>query len=303
MAAGRVAWVAAWACGVIAPAFASAQNLDTRTVSAMRGNSFIIEEAYNQEPGTVQHILSARRLGRDWDFDFRQEWGLFSPAHQFSFSVPYSRNVSSPAVVPGPRQPVSNSSTGIGDTSFSYRYQLLDETGMLPAIAPRISVIAPTGDDRRGFGTGATGTRFNLPISKVLGDLFAVHGNLGHTRYFDVEGLETKSYHAGGSFIYAYSRNLNFMFEFLREWDQAVDAGALVRATRYTVSPGIRYSFDVKVENFGVGQLVLGFGAPMVFTSGAKDSYGAIFYASFEHAFKRKNRFEFEIQPNADRRR
>jgi hypothetical protein len=94
------------------------------------------------------------------------------------------------------------------------------------------------------------------------------------------------------------------MFEFLREWDQAVDTGALVRATSYTLSPGVRYSFDVKIENFGVGQLVLGFGAPMVFTSGEKNSYGAIFYASFEHAFKRKsNRFDFEIQPNSDQRR
>jgi hypothetical protein len=301
--AGRgVAWGCVFVCAAVAAPFSvSAQSFDPRTAAAMRGNSFIIEEAYNQEPGTVQHILSARKFGREWDFAFTQEWGLFSPAHQFSFTAPYSRMMVENTVVV--RQLVSHPTTGVGDATFSYRYQLLNETGMLPAIAPRITVIAPTGDERRGFGTGATGTRFNLPISKVIGDQFGIHANVGHTRYFDVEGLETKAYHAGGSFIYAYSRNLNFMFEFLREWDQAVDTGALVRATRYTVSPGVRYALDVKIENFGIGQLVLGFGVPMVFTNGEKNSYGAIFYASFEHAFKRGNRFDFEIQPNSDRRR
>ena len=231
---------------------------------------------------------------------FTQEWGFFSQAHQFSYSIPYSRVVPETGFRAAPSRPT----TGFSDVNINYRYQLLNETGALPAIAPRITVIAPSGDDRRGLGNGSTGTQVNIPISKIIGDRYTVHGNFGHTRLFDVDGQETKSYHAGGSFIYAYSRNLNFMFEFLREWNQEVDAGALVRANSFTFSPGVRYALDVKVEGFGVGQLVLGVGAPMVFTNGEKNSYGAIFYASFEHAFRRKNqRLDFEARPNNDQRR
>jgi hypothetical protein len=291
-------WGCAFVCAALAVSSAAhSQNKDPRTAAALQDNSFIIEEAYNQEPGTVQHILSYRKHGREWDMTFTQEWGFFSQAHQFSFSIPYSR-----VLTPITRGP-SQAETGFSDVNFSYRYQLLNETDVLPAIAPRITLIAPTGDERRSLGNGSPGTQFNLPISKIVGDRFTVHGNVGHTRLFDVEGLETKSYHAGGSIIYAYSRNLNFMFEFLREWNQAVDTGALLRANSNTISPGVRYAMDVTIEGFGVGQLVLGFGVPMVFTSGEKNSYGAIFYASFEHAFRRKNRLDLEVRPNADQRR
>jgi hypothetical protein len=292
------AFACAFACAVAGvPQSVQAQDKDPRPAAGLQDNSFLIEEAYNQEPWTVQHIVSMRKHGREWDMMFTQEWGLFSQAHQFSYSIPYSR-----VLTPATRGP-SRPTTGFGDVNLNYRYQLLTETDMLPAIAPRITLIVPSGDERRGLGDGSTGTQFNLPISKIIGDRFTVHANVGHTRLFDVDGLETKSYHAGGSLIYAHTRNLNFMFEFLREWNQEVDAGALVRANSYTVSPGVRYALDVTIEGFGVGQLVFGFGVPMVFTSGEKTNYGAIFYASFEHAFRRKNRLDLEVRPNSDQRR
>src|SRR5204863_5787805 len=56
-------------------------------------NSFLIEEAYNQEPGVVQHI-SAFQLFRGadaWAYSFTEEWPLFGRTHQLSFTVPIER--------------------------------------------------------------------------------------------------------------------------------------------------------------------------------------------------------------------
>ena len=67
-------------------------------IDGIRDNSFLIEEAYNQEPGVVQHIWTARfgadhrgeANARSWDLSFTQEWPVFSQSHQFSYVVPYS---------------------------------------------------------------------------------------------------------------------------------------------------------------------------------------------------------------------
>src|SRR5205823_11660166 len=51
-------------------------------------NSFLMEEAYNQEPGVVQHI-SAFQLFRgadSWAYSFTQEWPLFGRTHQLSYT-------------------------------------------------------------------------------------------------------------------------------------------------------------------------------------------------------------------------
>jgi hypothetical protein len=53
-------------------------------------NSFPIEEAYNQDPGVVQHISNFSRAdeGGSWVFSFNQEWPLRGLRHQISYSIP-----------------------------------------------------------------------------------------------------------------------------------------------------------------------------------------------------------------------
>lgn len=250
----------------------AAEAEDLRPAKALQDNSFLIEEAYNQEPGIVQHILVMQRQGRDWNLAFTQEWPVFSLEHQFSYTIPFARLRSN-----GQR------TSGIGDLMLNYRYQAWMETTTRPAFSPRVSLILPSGDDRRGLGDGSTGMQFNLPFSKIVGDRVSVHANLGYTHMFDIQGLSTNSYFAGGSVIYAATRELNFMFEVLHDWEQSVDTGALVRDRTLTISPGLRYAF-----NLDAGQLVLGAGAPIAFTSGQRTSYGAILYLSFEHSFLAK---------------
>jgi len=56
-------------------------------------NSFLIEEAYNQERGVVQHISVWQRdlRSRAWAFTFTQEWPLSTQTHQLSYTIPLQR--------------------------------------------------------------------------------------------------------------------------------------------------------------------------------------------------------------------
>src|SRR5882762_3810381 len=69
-----------------------------RPVEGIMDNSFLIEEAYNQEPGVVQHIFNAiygvdklfRARNHEVLLAITEEWPIFTQKHQFSYTVPYS---------------------------------------------------------------------------------------------------------------------------------------------------------------------------------------------------------------------
>lgn len=252
----------------VAPSYADDDN---RTVKGIEDNSFLIEEAYNQERGVVQHIATLHRQQRNWFFGFTQEWPLGSQDHQFSYTVPYSwlRNE-------------DRRVHGLGDVELNYRWQALYEKDWQPAFAPRFSLILPTGDSREELGVGSPGVGLLLPFSKVISDRVALHANLGITSHFDVRGHQPTSYLAGGSAVYAVTREFNLLLEALAEREESVnDERQLEREDSLTISPGFRYAFNLKP-----GQLVLGLGAPIRFTREATD-YGAFVYLSFEHKFLR----------------
>ena len=258
---------AATACILAMPA--SAQESDDRPAKGLQDNSFLIEEAYNQEPGVVQHITNLRRQGRDWFLNFTQEWPLGSQTHQFSYSLPYSflRNE-------GQR------TRGIGDVLLNYRFQALYESESAPAFAPRFSMVLPTGSEEKGTGSGSLGYQVNLPFSKVVGDRVTLHANAGVSSLFDVAGRSPTSYAVGGSVVYAVTREFNLLLEALGERNETVDAARSIEAEHaLTLSPGARYAF-----NLPAGQLVTGIGAPIRFTKDKPD-YGVLFYLSFEHKF------------------
>jgi len=60
-------------CGLANPVIAQKDP-----VEVMAENSFLIEEAYNQEPDEVQHVFavfySNDKRQRGWTFVFTQEW-------------------------------------------------------------------------------------------------------------------------------------------------------------------------------------------------------------------------------------
>lgn len=245
----------------------------------IQDNSFLLEEAYNQEAGVVQHIFSLRRdinkkVGpddRDWQFVFTQEWPLLSQTHQISCTVPYSWLNSGGQKV-----------DGSGDVLLNYRFQALYEDETRPAFAPRLSLVLPTGDAKKGLGADNLGYQVNLPVSKMVHDRLTLHANAGLTFFPGLNGRNPVSYTLGGSFIYAPTRTFNLMLESVAEWGETVNGGgAIERDFSAVIAPGARYAF-----NFVNGsQLVVGLAAPVGLTSSAPD-YGVFFYLSFEHFFQ-----------------
>ena len=255
-------------------------------IDGISDNSFLIEEAYNQEPGVVQHIFTAQYgVQRDqkpkshgWSFNFTQEWPLFSQDHQFSYTIP------SFAMRDGDRQ------AGVGDILLNYRYQALEEGDDLPAFAPRFSLILPTGNRDQGLGNGVVGYQWSLPFSKKMGSLFAMHFNAGLTYLPRVRaqldtGLSPRrslvSYNLGASVIFALSSRAHLMLEWVGNFGQDInDRGKKRSDFSSLLSPGVR----VAAFNSEDMQIVVGAAAPIGLTRAAPD-FGAFLYFSIEHKF------------------
>ncbi|MDQ3622962.1 MAG: transporter [Verrucomicrobiota bacterium] len=252
----------------------------SRPAEGVQDNSFLMEEAYNQEPGVVQHILNiSRSVNRthggdehEWALVFTQEWPFFSQKHQLSYTVPYS------FVKAG-----EQSENGNEDVLLNYRLQALMETDRTPAFAPRLSLVLPAGDADRGLGNDTLGYQLNLPVSKVVSDRWTVHANAGGTLLPEVNGRDLVSYNLGVSAIYAVTPRLNLMLECVANWDEEVDdRGRKDRSFSAIASPGLRYAFNHSND----AQTVVGLAAPIGLTRDAPD-YGVILYFSFEHFFLR----------------
>lgn len=265
---------------IASPAYAA----EERPIDVIEDNSFFVEEAYNQDPGVVQHIFTAvfnnDSRQRGWNFNFTQEWPLYGKDHQISYSIPSSHF-----------RDGSDRIFGLGDILINYRYQLLDEGEDKPALAPRFSLILPTGSRDRGTGNGVVGYQWLLPVSKKLGSRFAVHGNVGLTYLPGVRArldgstgpLSPKhslvSYNLGASVIYALLPRFDLMLEWVGQFEESIDdAGKSRRDFMPMISPGFRTAL-VNEENV---QVVVGAAAPIGLNRKA-DNYGALLYFSIEH--------------------
>lgn len=266
---------------VAAAASLRAEEKDERTARALQDNSFFIEESYNQEPGVVQHIWNAtlgvtRRGGageKRWDLTFIQEWPIGSMTHQFSYTVPAS------FIDAG-----GQSANGLGDVLINYRLQVLTETAVRPAFAPRFSLVLPTGDESRDLGNGTVGFQTNLPVSKIVSDRWTLHGNAGLTFLPEAEGANLLNYNLGGSVVFAANKRVNLLLEGVAYFTEEGDGnGGTRRECSALLSPGVRWAFNLKNGT----QVVAGLGAPIGVTAAAPD-YGAVIYFSIEHSFKRR---------------
>jgi hypothetical protein len=275
---------------VAAPA--AAQDEPRKNIS---DNSFLIEEAYNQEAGVVQHIFNwyptwdhTNGQHREFSFLYTMELPVGSQTHQFSFTpMNFEHFVDEPDG--GPR----DEQGGWGDTLLNYRYQLTmdDESGWTPATAPRFSVILPTGDEDRGLGTGAVGYQFLFPISKEL-ERFAFHFNAGTTIFPNASvelagggespGQNLNGYLLGGSVIWLATYDVNFLLEFLTLWDDELDdVGNVDDTTTVLLNPGVRAALFTGEEV----QWVVGLGVPIGLSEDAPD-IGLFIYMSIEHDFR-----------------
>jgi hypothetical protein len=240
---------------------AAAQPADTWEIL---DNSFLVEEAFNQERGIFQNIFSWTRTGAGaWQGSFTQEWPAPAMRHQLSYTIPFSR---------------ADGTGGVNDTLLNYRFQLMEEGPGRPAMSPRLSLSLPTGNEDRGRGAGALGLQINVPASKQFGNLY-VHGNAGLTWIHDVE----RTPFLAGSAIWRAWPMFNLMLEAVGEIDES-----------FTISPGFRRGW-----NFGDRQLVVGLALPVTRSGGSSDA-ALLTYFSYELPFRKSHypaeRTEIEVE-------
>jgi hypothetical protein len=223
-------------------------------------NSFLVEEAYNQDPGVVQHISTFERVaGGDWAYSFTQEWPAPNLKHQLSYTLLLQE---------------SDGHRGIGDVAVNYRYQLAGSAESRVAISPRVSLLLPTGDEKRGFGAGKTGIQLMLPVSTTLTPSLVAHWNAGATF---IGGDDSRAWTAANSVVWLIRPRFNALVETV--WTRSESGGTHENET--VVSPGIRWAY-----NFTSGlQIVPGLAVPMPVGPHHGDR-GVFLYLSFEHPFR-----------------
>jgi outer membrane putative beta-barrel porin/alpha-amylase len=246
----------------------------------IQDNSFLVEEAYNQEFGIVQHIQNFQRLwnSKDWIYTFTQEWPVdASPRHQLSYTL---------AALHSGQRPASGG--GFGDVILNYRYQLWGSGESKVAFAPRLSALLPTGDSRLGRGAGGAGIQGSLPLSVVLTQKLVTHWNAGTTIIPNAkntagETSATFGYNFGQSFVWLARPRFNVLLETVFNRSQQVTGP---KTTEWTssllLSPGIRWAY-----NFNNGlQIVPGIGVPLGVGPSTGEK-GVFLYLSFEHPYRK----------------
>lgn len=238
----------------------------------IQDNSFLVEEAYNQEPGVVQHIQSYQYMTRSktWAYSFTEEVPVPGRTHQLSATVPVNRV----------RE--ADNSTQLGDVALNYRYQLVLKGPV--ALAPRLSLLIPTGDYKKGAGTGSAAGQVNIPLSVELSERWVTHWNAGATyvpRSREPGGArsETLGFNQGASAIYSLASKANLMFEAVwNSFETVQPDGSKTRGETAFINPGARFAIDFKS---GL-QIVPGFSFP-IGVGPSKGESGFLAYLSFEH--------------------
>lgn len=232
-------------------------------------NSFLVEEAVNQDPGVIQTTLNWVRSGDgDWESAVGQDWPLASHRHQFSWSLPWN----------GGQLPLS-----VGQAVVSYRYQISDVSKETLGIGARVSAILPTDRDGEEHGVGLQAA---VPVTAEWRRLH-LHANAGvtWTRQRSSEHPQRTSLvspYFAGSVIWPTASMFQVMLEDVVEFEAFLDAGARRRRnTTMTISPGLRGAFNV-----GRNQIVVGAAVPVDATTDGQ-SVSVLGYFSFEGPFRR----------------
>ena len=201
-----------------------------------------MEEAYNQEDGVIQHISFVEPLSTgDWVYTQTDEWPLRSLKHQLSLTLGFNHAAD-----------YSASGPGWGDTAINYRYQLVGSGETRVAIAPRLSLLLPTGDSTLGRGSGGWGLQTNLPVSIQHNRYLVTHWNAG--AHVDSGGAECAA--PDGHRAEPKSRTIDGVAgkaRFNALCEVVWSSNAIVASPNHTVrvqiiyiSPGIRWAYNFR---------------------------------------------------------
>ena len=265
-------WYGVLCTAVLSSLATSSVSAQTTPDPPISDNSFLIEEAYNQEAGVVQHIFNYRR-GREgeWLATFTQEWPLGGQLDQLSYTLPLQSSLGSGAA--------------IVDAAINYRRQVLGHDDDPVWFSPRLSLVLPSGSARKGTGSGGPAAQLNLPLSVRVNRALVTHWNagasIGHARTALGARGTIRAVSAGASAIWLAAPTLNLMLESVWDRTEALDdAGVRSAEDHFVILPGLRGAI-----NLGDLQIVPGVGVPI----GIGPSHGErdlFLYLSFEHPFR-----------------
>ena len=252
---------------------------------AFEDNSFLIEEAINQEKGVMQYSSNFyfdKIEGGNFLYSFTQEIPITHLRHQLNYSLFYH-------VL---NQPTANEkSNGFGDLNIGYHYMATGKNDWA-MVVPGFTLIVPTGNSGTGLGAGGWGGQLSLAVTKRLSHKIVTHYNLGYTfisqadRYSSATAgnsvliLEKDIQHKniGASVIWYQARKFNWLLEYTSYFlAKLKDDGSVTQNHQLTLNPGFRFAID---HNFT--QIVPGVSAPFIFMDGKFDRVGLFFYLSFE---------------------
>jgi hypothetical protein len=243
--------------------------------AAIEDNSFLLEEAFNQEWGVYQFIQKYQTSERanGYEYSFENEIPLTDKTHQLSYEFAYAR-------------PETPGHGAIGDVTLNYRYQPYNKDGVL--LAERFGLILPTGRVEKNAGSGVYGFEFMQAGTIFINDLFVTHFNFG----FDVlpnaktAGTDKRNtlagFTGGSSIIYMHNDWVNFMFEGLLQAGQStLPDGTITSDTSFTINPGVRFAMDLDWKET---QIVPGISFPTEILNRPQE-HGVLFYLSIEPTF------------------
>jgi hypothetical protein len=238
----------------------------------IQDNSFLLEEAYNQEPGVIQHVSTFSRSlqARSWTYTFTEEWPVAGQRHQASVTFGYGD---------------AGRGAGPADLLLNYRVQAVGSGEAPVALAPRLSLVVPTGDAARGLGGGGVGLQVNLPLSAVLSPRLVTHVNLGATYVPSARAAAgghgpLAGFAVGQSLVWLAHESLNFLVEALYTRSEVAGRAGAEISEALVVNPGLRGAVDLEC---GL-QIVPGVSVP-VGIGPSRGEVALFLYLSFEHPF------------------
>ena len=230
---------------------AAAPALRGQAPAPIRDNSFLVEEAYNQDGGVVQHV-GTFALGRrgGWAAAVDEEWPLGGMRDQLSLSL---------AALD------ASGGTRFGDVELGYRRQLVGGSESRFLVAPRISALWLQAEDGPGGSPAGLGAQAALPMTAVLTSSIVTHWNLGVTL-----GPFKPIASAGASVVWLATPTVNLLVE-------GIWVGQEGTPPVYIVNPGARFAI-----NAGALQIVPGFSFPIALAR-REEADAVLLYLSFEH--------------------
>lgn len=258
----------------------------------LEDNSMLIDEAFNQEAGIIQHISNMVVSNKALNYSYTQEIPLVGHKHQLSFAFSYvwlkkAGHLTKPMGIPV----LTN---GFGDILLSY-HPLIAGKHKWALVVPRITIIVPTGNAPSGLGNGGWGSQLNVAVTKRFSKKITAHTNTGYTYVihadhyiYESTGAPANRYEGnitsvnmGASLVWLAHKKMHLLAEYIFSCEKRIgDDGRLVNGQLMTVNPGIRYAFDV-----GKVQIVPGAGIPVNFSNGAFEGTGTFLYLSVEPCY------------------